>query len=108
MTDMTPTEREVGRIGGMLQGVAESMEDTTAQMRTISAEVTQLRIDTANQNIQLGLVDTKITAMQAQVDDLMALKSRLGGMVLVISFLGACLLSYTGIPALISKIWARI
>lgn len=101
----TNLNREVGRLGGLLQGVAEQIESTAGQLSRVSDQMHDLRIQVEAKNQQLEEMAGKIQKMEGQIDGLVALRNKFGGLACAFAIIGAWLLNYTGLPSLVNRLF---
>ena len=97
---------EVGRLGGLLQGVAEQIESTADQLVRVSDQVHELHVMVESKNQQIEDMAGKIVKMEVQINGLVALRNKFGGMACAMAIVGAWLLNYTGLPALMNRLFS--
>jgi hypothetical protein len=95
-------ELRVGKLVGVLEGVSERLDETRDDIRAIREKQSEVQTtlgvmtsDSVTRNELLGRLEQKLSNVEQRVDDLVALRNRFGGAVLILVILSGLLVKFS-------------
>lgn len=86
---MTDTEREIGRLGGVLEGIRDRLEDFSEHLDAQDAQRGRMDLRVATLEEQVRLMSGQLTTALKPIEDFNRLRLRAGGALVVIGLLAA-------------------
>lgn len=106
---MPSMEHEVGRLSGILEQLIQSLDDTRAEVRAITDNVQSNAIMSADLNRRLNKFDESFTKVEAQLHEILLLRSRVYGASFILIFLFGMFLKFSnGIVSFFSNLFSLL
>jgi hypothetical protein len=84
---------DIGSLKALFSSIDKKLDDVKAEFSAVREEQSQMKVEVASGSEAIARLDASVTSVEHRVDQLVALRQRVGGAVLLLSIAGTAVFS---------------